>query len=154
APKHNVYTRVMCWVTVDRALRIARRFDREPPGAWRQLREEIAHDVLTHGYSEEVGAFTVAYGETDLDSAALFVGLSGLVSADERRYTSAVGDIERARPVVLSACRSRYGAGMMVLACGFDIGTSWASGSSTRVGRIVDAWDLFRHADNLLGPTA
>src|SRR5699024_4592116 len=57
APKHNVYTRVMCWVTVDRALRIARRFDREPPGAWRQLREEIAHDVLTHGYSEEVGAF-------------------------------------------------------------------------------------------------
>ena len=153
APKHNVYTRVMCWVTVDRALRIARRFDREPPGAWRQLREEIAHDVLTHGYSEEAGAFTVAYGETDLDSAALFVGLSGLVSADDPRFISTVDAIERELRVGPTVFRYRYDDGMPGLEGGFHICTTWLIEAFIKVGRIDDAWDLFRQVDNLLGPT-
>ncbi|WP_420096638.1 trehalose-phosphatase [Brevibacterium sediminis] len=152
-PKHNVYTRVMCWVTVDRALRIADRFDREPPGAWRQLREEIAHDVLTHGFNEEVGAFTVAYGETDLDSAALFVGLSGLLAADDPRFVSTVDAIERELRVGPTVFRYRYDDGLPGLEGGFHICTTWLIEAFIKVGRIDDAWDLFRQVDNLLGPT-
>lgn len=152
-PQHNVYTRVMCWVTVDRALRIADRFDRELPGAWRQLREQIAHDVLTHGYDESVGAFTVAYGETDLDSAALFVGLSGLVAADDPRFVSTVDAVERELRVGPTVFRYRYDDGLPGLEGGFHICTTWLIEAFIKVGRIDDAWDLFRQMDNLLGPT-
>ena len=58
----------------------AEHFGRTMPGAWRQLRETIADDVITHGWNERVGAYTVAYGEDDLDAACLFMGLSGLVN--------------------------------------------------------------------------
>lgn len=153
APKHNVYTRVMCWVTVDRALRIADRFGRELPGAWRQLREEIAHDVLENGFNEEVGAFTVAYGETDLDSACLFVGLSGLLPADDPRFVSTVDAIERELRVGPTVFRYRYDDGLPGLEGGFHICTTWLIEAFIKVGRIDDAWDLFRQMDNLLGPT-
>ncbi|MCF2586567.1 trehalose-phosphatase [Brevibacterium sp. UCMA 11752] len=152
-PKHNVYTRVMCWVTVDRALQIAERFGRELPGAWRQLREEIAHDVLENGYNEEVGAFTVAYGETDLDSACLFVGLSGLLPADDPRFVSTVDAIERDLRVGPTVFRYRYDDGLPGLEGGFHICTTWLIEAFIKVGRIDDAWDLFRQLDNLLGPT-
>ncbi|WP_193095893.1 trehalose-phosphatase [Brevibacterium sp. FME17] len=152
-PKHNVYTRVMCWVTVDRALQIAERFDRELPGAWRQLREEIAHDVLENGYNQEVGAFTVAYGETDLDSACLFVGLSGLLPADDPRFVSTVDAIERELRVGPTVFRYTYDDGLPGLEGGFHICTTWLIEAFIKVGRIDDAWDLFRQLDNLLGPT-
>ncbi|WP_209324321.1 trehalose-phosphatase [Brevibacterium renqingii] len=152
-PKHNIYTRVMCWVTVDRALRIAHRFGREPRGAWRQLREEIAQDVLTYGFNEEVGAFTVAYGETDLDSAALFVGLSGLLEADDPRFVSTVDAIERELRVGPTVFRYRYDDGMPGLEGGFHICTTWLIEAFIKVGRIDDAWDLFRQVNNLLGPS-
>src|SRR5699024_1339834 len=45
-PKHNVYTKVMCWVTLDRAIDVADRAGRDLPGAWRGLREEIAEEVI------------------------------------------------------------------------------------------------------------
>ncbi len=152
-PKHNVYTRVMCWVTVDRGLRIAERFDREPIGAWRQLREEIAHDVLTNGYDEEVGAFTVAYGEKDLDAACLFVGLSGLLEPDDPRFIATVDAIERDLRVGPTVFRYRYEDGLPGLEGGFHICTTWLIEAFIKVGRIEDAWDLFRQLDNLLGPT-
>ncbi|MGO2035400.1 MAG: trehalose-phosphatase [Brevibacterium sp.] len=153
APKHNVYTRVMCWVTVDRALRIAERFDREIPGAWRQLREQIAQDVLTHGFNESVGAFTVAYGEPDLDAAALFVGLSGLLPADDPRFVATVDAIERELRVGPTVFRYRYEDGLPGLEGGFHICTTWLIEAFIKVGRVDDAWDLFRQMDNLLGPT-
>lgn len=153
APKHNVYTRVMCWVTVDRALRIAERFDREIPGAWRQLREQIAQDVLTHGFNESVGAFTVAYGEPDLDAAALFVGLSGLLPADDPRFVATVDAIERELRVGPTVFRYRYEDGLPGLEGGFHICTTWLIEAFIKVRRVDDAWDLFRQVDNLLGPT-
>lgn len=153
APKHNIYTRVMCWVTVDRALRIAERFDRQPPETWSRLRDEIASDVLANGYDDEVGAFTVAYGEKDLDAACLFIGLSGLVAPDDPRFISTVDAIERELRVGPTVFRYRYEDGLPGLEGGFHICTTWLIEAFILVGRIDDAWDLFRQLDNLLGPT-
>jgi GH15 family glucan-1,4-alpha-glucosidase len=91
--------------------------------------------VLTHGYSEEVGAFTVAYGETDLDSAALFVGLSGLVSADDPRFISTVDAIERELRVGPTVFRYRYDDGLPGLEGGFHICTTWLIEAFLLTGR-------------------
>src|SRR5690606_32930726 len=86
--------RVMCWVTMDRAVRLAERYNRGLPVAWPKLRDVIAADVLEHGWNDEVQAFTTAYDGTDLDAASLFVGLSGLLDPSDERFQSTVTAIE------------------------------------------------------------
>jgi GH15 family glucan-1,4-alpha-glucosidase len=62
-PRHHVYSKVMGWLTVDRALRIGERHGMPIDPAWPALRDKIAEDVLVHGWHDEVGAYTVAYGD-------------------------------------------------------------------------------------------
>ncbi|GAA1998316.1 trehalose-phosphatase [Brevibacterium samyangense] len=152
-PKHNVYTKVMCWVTVDRAIAIAERFDREMPGAWRQLRETIAEDVVTKGWNEKVGAYTVAYGEDDLDSACLFIGLSGLLPPTDPRFVATVDAIERDLRVGPTVWRYHYDDGLPGLEGGFHICTTWLIEAFLLVGRYSDARDLFDRLHALMGPT-
>ncbi|WP_349826708.1 trehalose-phosphatase [Brevibacterium litoralis] len=152
-PKHNVYTKVMCWVTVDRAIRLAEHFERDMPGAWRQLREEIAEDVTSRGWNEEVGAYTVAYGEDDLDSACLFIGLSGLLAPDDPRFVATVDAIERDLRVGPTVWRYHYEDGLPGLEGGFHICTTWLIEAFILVGRHADAQDLFTRLDDLMGPT-
>ena len=152
-PKHNVYTKVMCWVTVDRAIAIAEHFGRTMPGAWRQLRETIADDVITHGWNERVGAYTVAYGEDDLDAACLFMGLSGLLAPNDPRFAATVDAIERDLRVGPTVFRYHYDDGLPGLEGGFHICTTWLIEAFILVGRLDDARDLFRRLDDLMGPT-
>lgn len=153
APKHNVYTKVMCWVTIDRAIAVAERFGRPMPGPWRGLREEIAAEVLERGYSERVGSYTVAYDDDDLDSAALFIGLSGLLPADDPRFLSTVDAIERELREGPTVFRYRYDDGLPGLEGGFHICTTWLIEAFVLVGRVDDARSLFRQLDALRGPT-
>ncbi len=152
-PKQNVYTKVMCWVTVDRAIQVAERFGYQMPGAWRQLREQIAEDVLENGWNAKVGAYTVAYGEDDLDSAALFVGLSGLLTPDDPRFIATVDAIERELRVGPTVFRYRYDDGLPGLEGGFHICTTWLIEAFILVGRYDDARDLFDRLTDLMGPT-
>ncbi|WP_253730531.1 trehalose-phosphatase, partial [Lentzea flava] len=77
APRHHVYSKVMCWLTIDRAIKLGEQFGRELDPSWVPLRDTIATDVLKNGWNDEVQSFTTAYDGDDLDAASLFVGLSG-----------------------------------------------------------------------------
>ena len=79
-PRHHVYTKTMCWLTVDRALHVAGEFVDDDHADWQDLRQTIATDVLDHGWNEEIGSFTAAYDGSELDAATLAVGLQGLVA--------------------------------------------------------------------------
>jgi trehalose-phosphatase len=153
APKHNVYTKVMCWVTLDRALAVAERFDRTPTGPWRSLREEIAEQVLSRGWSDTAGSFTVAYGDDDLDAACLFVGLSGLLAPDDPRFLATVDAVERELREGPTVFRYRYDDGLPGLEGGFHICTTWLIEAFLLTGRAEEARALFRQLDSLRGPT-
>src|SRR6185369_16852885 len=62
-PRHYVYSKVMCWTTVDRGIKLFERHGqgRPVPPSWSALRDEIAADVLVKGWNEKVGSYTVAY---------------------------------------------------------------------------------------------
>ena len=51
-PRHHVYSKVMGWLTVDRALRVARRHGGEDRPDWAALRDKIAQDVLERGWHD------------------------------------------------------------------------------------------------------
>jgi GH15 family glucan-1,4-alpha-glucosidase len=84
--KHFVYSRVMCWVAVDRALRLAdkRSFPADRT-RWLAVRDAIYEQVLQEGWSEERGAFLQAYGVDSLDAANLIMPLVFFISPGDPR---------------------------------------------------------------------
>lgn len=153
APRHHVYSKVMCWVTVDRAIDIAEKvFGRGRP-EWLILREQIAADVLAKGWKDEVGAFTAAYDGTDLDASVLMVGLSGLVGPDDQRFRSTVRAVEtwlRDGPTVR---RYKHDDGLPGEEGGFNLMTSWLVDSKILIGEDAAARELFDQLASLAGPT-
>lgn len=90
-PRHFTFSKAMCWVALDRGVRLAVRHGRSAPvERWQRTREEIRRAVLDDSYSPESGAFTQAIGEKDLDSAVLLLPATGIVDYRDRRMRSTV----------------------------------------------------------------
>ncbi len=142
--RHHVHSKVMCWLTVDRAQQVALRFlDRERPD-WAVLRDEIAADVLEKGYKKHLNCFTAAYDGDDLDASALFVGLTGLLPADDSRFLGTITATAKALcdgPVVY---RYRADDGLPGVEGGFYICASWLIDSYLLAGMRQEAETLFR----------
>ncbi len=70
--RHFTYSKVMCWVAVDRGLRLAEKFGLPHDSLkWKAARRAIRRRVIAHGYSATRGAFTQAFGENALDASLL-----------------------------------------------------------------------------------
>ncbi|NIH78203.1 trehalose-phosphatase [Amycolatopsis viridis] len=152
-PRHRVYSRVMCWVTVDRAIKLGEVYGREIPAGWPELREEIARDVLTHGWNDEVQAFTTAYDGTDLDAASLFVGLSGLIDPSDERFQSTVTAIEAELRSGSTVYRYRRDDGLPGGEGGFHLCAAWLIEAYLLTGRRTEAEELFEQLVDAAGPT-
>ena len=153
APRHRVYSRVMCWVTVDRAIKIATRFGREIPESWVILRDCIAVDVLKNGWNDEVGAFTTAYDGDDLDAASLHVGLSGLIDPSDERFQSTVTAVEAELRQGATVYRYRRDDGLPGDEGGFHLCAAWMIEAYLRTGRRTEAEELFGQLVDCAGPT-
>ena len=94
-PRHFTYSKVMCWVALERATHMA-----EASGlpadlaAWRAARDEIERAVLEQGYSSEVGAFTQAFGSSALDASVLLLPLVGFIDAHDPRMRATIEAID------------------------------------------------------------
>jgi GH15 family glucan-1,4-alpha-glucosidase len=90
--RRYLYSQVMCWVAMDRALRMDRSL--RLGGRRRRLvgrtRARIKADILNRGYNHELGAFTQALDHPELDASALYVLLSGLLPPTDARVISTV----------------------------------------------------------------
>ncbi len=157
SPRHHVYSKVMCWLTVDRALRLVAEFgftDRSHwIPQWTELRDRIGDNVLRQGWNETVGAYTVAYGSPEMDAASLWIGLSGLLPDDDPRFLATVLATEaelRSGPTVY---RYRWDDGMPGREGGFHICAAWMIEAYLRTGRRADAEELFDQMLDCAGPT-
>jgi len=151
--RHHVHSKVMCWVTVDRAVIIAKRFLECQRDDWQALRDRIAQDVLEYGFKQKVGAFTAAYDGTDLDAAALYVGLSGLLSPCDFRFNGTVAAIEKTLRAGPTVYRYRTDDGLPGFEGGFHICASWLVEAYILQGRVDDARELFHAMASLAGST-
>jgi GH15 family glucan-1,4-alpha-glucosidase len=90
-PKHYLYSKLMCWVAVDRAIDMADQLEAESKvPAWEKAREEIREAILDEGWSDEAGAFTQAFGSDDLDASSLVIPLVGFLPFDDERVISTI----------------------------------------------------------------
>ncbi|MGI9622671.1 MAG: trehalose-phosphatase [Acidimicrobiales bacterium] len=151
--RHHVHSKVMCWMAVDRALKIAELTGREAPLAWRPLRHQIAGDVVSHGWNADVGAYTIAYGDDELDAAVLWIGLSGLLPTTDSRFVATVKAVERDLRTGPIVYRYRLDDGLPGDEGGFLLCTAWLIEAYVMMGQHQDARALFERYLDLAGST-
>jgi GH15 family glucan-1,4-alpha-glucosidase len=94
--RHFVYSKLMCWVAVDRAIRLAdkRSLPADRP-RWLAVRDAIFEDIMSKGWSAERGAFIQAYGREALDAANLLMPLVFFLSPVDPRMLSTLDMMRR-----------------------------------------------------------
>ena len=91
APRDFLYSKLMCWVALDRAIKLADRFDAtDRIDDWTRVRDEIKDAILTRGWSEHAGAFTQSFGSEDLDASNLMMPIVGFIDATDPRMLATI----------------------------------------------------------------
>ncbi len=94
--KHFTFSKVLCWVAIDRAQKIASLLEQESyMKKWKKLEDKIKEDIETNAWSEEKQSYTQAYGSEDLDASTLLMESYGFVKANSERYKSTVYAIQK-----------------------------------------------------------
>ena len=94
--RQYVSSKVMCWVALDRAIRLAPLLgDGVHLDRWEEARERVREAVVTKGWSERAGAYTGAFGSDDLDASVLLLPLVRFLPADDERMWATIEAIER-----------------------------------------------------------
>jgi alpha,alpha-trehalase len=95
-PRDFLYSKLMCWVAVDRAIRMADQLQAgDHVDGWVRTRSEIERAILTQGWSDRAGAFTQAFGSDDLDASALTIPIVGFLPGDDDRVVATIEAVER-----------------------------------------------------------
>lgn len=85
-PQHYVESKVMCWVALDRGIRLAEESLRQAPlKQWKKSRDEIREAIESKGYDEERGVFVRSFGRQELDAALLLLPTVGFIDYKDGR---------------------------------------------------------------------
>jgi GH15 family glucan-1,4-alpha-glucosidase len=95
-PQHFLYSKVMCWVALDRAIAMAGLIgDDSRVEHWRRTRDEIAETVVRDGWSDAAGAFTQYVGTDALDASTLMLPIVGFLPARDPRVLATIEAIDQ-----------------------------------------------------------
>ena len=142
--QHFLYSKLMCWVAIDRGLRLAdkRSFpaDRE---RWINTRDRIYEEILEKGWSEKRQAFVQHYGSNTLDASNLIMPLVFFMSPTDPRMLKTLDAINRSPSkggLVSNSLVYRYNAsetadGLAGDEGTFNLCTFWLVEALTRAGR-------------------
>ena len=90
APQHYVSSKLMCWVALDRASKLAEmRGDGEAQPKWAAVADEIKEDILEHGVDER-GVLRQHYESDALDASTLLAAIFHFLPRDDERLKATV----------------------------------------------------------------
>jgi GH15 family glucan-1,4-alpha-glucosidase len=145
--QHFTHSRIMAWVTVDRAVKCVERFGLKGPAVkWRAIRDEIRRQVCERGFDSSRGAFVQSFGSKLLDASLLMIPLVGFLPATDPRVIGTVEAI--GRELTQDGVIRRYDTGKTndglptgegaFLACSF-----WYADNLAMMGRTEEATAMF-----------
>jgi GH15 family glucan-1,4-alpha-glucosidase len=95
-PQHFLYSKLMCWVALDRAVTLADRLGASNRvDQWTQTRDEIRDTILQEGWNERIQAFTQSFGSDALDASNLILPIVGFLPPDDVRVHATIDAIEQ-----------------------------------------------------------
>jgi GH15 family glucan-1,4-alpha-glucosidase len=89
--KHFVISKIMSWVAMDRATKIANLLNKSYYAeTWRDIANDIKEDVLKNGWKEDMQTFTQTYCNSRVDASLLLMAEYGFIAADDLKYRKTV----------------------------------------------------------------
>jgi GH15 family glucan-1,4-alpha-glucosidase len=145
--RHFVYSKLMCWVALDRGLRLAdKRSFPADRSRWRENRDAIYEEIMARGWSRERQAFVQAFDGDGLDAANLIMPLVFFVSPTDPRFLQTLD--ATVRDLAHGSLVHRYDVkespdGLEGEEGTFSMCTFWLVEALTRAGRLEEARLLF-----------
>jgi GH15 family glucan-1,4-alpha-glucosidase len=141
--KDFTYSRLMCWVALERAIRMNRA--RGLPGdivRWLAERDRIYHQIMNRGWSDQRGAFVQHYGSDVLDASVLLMPLVLFIAPTDPRWLSTLDTI--GEELVSDSLVYRYDPqaspdGLRGEEGTFSMCSFWYVEALTRAGRVDEA---------------
>jgi len=141
--KEFTLSRLMCWVAIERAIRMARQ--RGLPAdlvRWMRHRDDIYEQIMERGWSERRKAFVQHYGSDVLDASLLLMPLVKFIAPTDPRWLSTLDAI--AEELVSDTLVQRYDPvavpdGLLGEEGTFSICSFWYVEALTRAGRVDEA---------------
>ncbi len=157
-PRHFTYSKVMCWVALDRALRIARACGvlNAPIAQWKEARDEIRQAILAYGYDSRRQAFVQAFDFPVADASLLLLPSLGFIDGKDPRMRSTIRFIEQELLAPgSSALLYRYQApdglggreGVFLLASFWLADAHYHAGDYDRAHEVME--EVLRHANHV-----
>jgi alpha,alpha-trehalase len=142
--KHFVFSKVMCWVAMDRASRIAGLLNkRHYSETWREIADDIKKDVLKNGWKEDLQTFTQTYCNSNVDASLLLMEEYGFLTSDDIKF----------KKTVISVKNALFNKGLMYRyvnsddfgkpSTSFTICTFWLIQSLYKIGMKEEAESIF-----------
>ena len=143
-PQQFVYSKLMCWVAVDRGLRLA--YKRSFPAdhvKWLGCRDEIYLDVMNNGWSDKRHAFVQHYGSEAVDASSLMMPLVFFMAPNDPRMVQTIDAIMKdpddggllSDSLVYRYNTRQFDDGLTGTEGSFNTCTFWLVEALTRAGR-------------------
>jgi GH15 family glucan-1,4-alpha-glucosidase len=146
--KHYVFSKVMCWVAMDRATKIARALNKTYYAeTWGGIAKDIKDEVLKKGWKEDLQTFTQTYCNSELDASLLLMAEYGFIEAADIRYQKTVMAVKNALYYEGLVYRYKAPDDFGKPMSSFTICTFWLVQALFRIGSKEDAKSIF---ENLL----
>jgi GH15 family glucan-1,4-alpha-glucosidase len=150
-PDQFVYSKLMVWVALDRAIDLNRIGLLHGDAAhWADISANIRQWILREGYDEELQSFVQIAGKKHLDAANLLIPIQGFLPAQDRRVQNTIDRVLEELTVDDLVYRYHAPDGLPGREGAFVLCTFWLVDALTLSGRLDEAYRIF---DNLMGRT-
>jgi GH15 family glucan-1,4-alpha-glucosidase len=159
--QHFVSSRVLSWVALDRAVRIAKKVKPNyDVSAWESELPKIHAEVMERGWSERLGAFRQRYEADNLDSATLLISVMEFLPADHPRVLATIEKVNQF--LTVDGCTYRFDAREYPVLGNFPLGqfegaflpcTFWLATAYAKASQPEKAQAILRRAEQISGRT-
>ncbi|MEO0900974.1 MAG: glycoside hydrolase family 15 protein, partial [Bacteroidota bacterium] len=147
--QHFTFSKVLCWVAIDRAIKVAKIFGKTRKiQKWTAIEQEIKSDIHEHAWNPDKNAFVQSYGSNHLDASVLLMESYGFIHAKDPKFVNTVHAIEEelSNDGLLYRYKNEDDFGLP--SSSFTICTFWFINSLFKIGEEDKA---LAHFERLLG---
>ncbi|MGX7002016.1 glycoside hydrolase family 15 protein [Caballeronia sp. KNU42] len=142
-----LHSRLMCWVAMDRAIRLAQKRSLPAPFAeWNAVRDAIHNDIYTHFWNDEIQSFVQTPDSKALDASTLMMPLVRFIGPKDPRWLSTLDAIGRELgidPLIFRYTRGDELDGLPGEEGGFSACSFWYAEALVRAGRVNEGRLVF-----------
>lgn len=144
-PNHFVYSKLMCWVALDRGIKMARaKAFQAPLAEWEKVAAEIKESILSRGFNPELNSFVQSFDSEILDATNLLIPFVNFLPPTDERV---LGTIEAVKKHLLVGhglvLRYQSADGLPGQEGSFLLCSFWLVKALSLAGKIDEAEHLF-----------